>query len=104
MPADLADLTPTAASLLLCDVLAGRRVASCVQRTGGQLSRVYEVRFSDDTDPLIIKIYAEAWRWKQAKETYVYQLLDQHRVGPVPRILHTAARRPCARCPRAWPG
>jgi hygromycin-B 7''-O-kinase len=91
MPADLADLTPTAASLLLRDVLPGRRVASCVQRTGGQLSQVCEVRFSDGTDPLIIKIYAEAWRWKQAKETHVYQLLDQHRVGPLPRILHTAA-------------
>ena len=57
-------------------------------RTGGELSQVYEARFSDDTDPLIIKIYAGAWRWKQAKETLVYQMLDQHLVGPIPRILH----------------
>jgi hygromycin-B 7''-O-kinase len=91
MPADLADLTPTDASLLLREVLPGRRVTSCVRRTGGELSRVYEVRFSDDADPLIIKIYAEAWQWKQAKEAHIYRLLDQHRVGPVPRILHTAA-------------
>lgn len=90
MPADLTDLTPTAADLLLGDVLPGRPVASCVQRTGGQLSRVYEARFSDNSRPLIIKIYAEPWRWKQAKESHVYQMLDQHRVGPVPRILHTA--------------
>jgi hygromycin-B 7''-O-kinase len=90
MPADLADLTPTAANLLLRDVLPGHRVVSCVQRTGGQLSRVYEASFSEDTDPLIVKIYAEAWRWKQAKETHVYQMLEQNRVGPVPRILHTA--------------
>src|ERR1700722_1372876 len=91
MPEDLADLTPTDASLLLRDVLPGRRVTSCVRRAGGELSRVYEARFRDDTHPLIIKIYAEAWQGKQAKEAHVYRLLDQHRVGPVPRILHTAA-------------
>ena len=69
--------------------MPGHRVAACVLRTGGQLSEVYEASFSDDTDPLIIKICADAWRWKQARETHVYQLLDQHLIGPIPRILHT---------------
>jgi hygromycin-B 7''-O-kinase len=91
VPADPAGLTPTAADLLLHDVMPGHRVASCVLRTGGELSQVYEARFSDGTGPLIIKIYAEAWRWKQAKETVVYQMLDQHLVGPIPRILHAGA-------------
>ncbi|MGO9190588.1 MAG: hypothetical protein ACLP8X_19310 [Streptosporangiaceae bacterium] len=42
MPADLVGLTPTAANLLLREVLPGHRVAACVLRTGGQLSQVYE--------------------------------------------------------------
>jgi hypothetical protein len=91
VPADPAGLTPTAANLLLHDVVPGHRVTSCVLRTGGELSQAYEARFSDDTDPLIIKIYTGAWRWKQAKETVVYQMLEQHLVGPIPRILHAGA-------------
>jgi len=42
VPADLVGLTPTAANLLLREVLPGHRVAACVLRTGGQLSQVYE--------------------------------------------------------------
>jgi hygromycin-B 7''-O-kinase len=37
---------------------------------------------------VIVKIYAEQWRWKQAKEAHVYRLLRQHGVGPVPELLH----------------
>ncbi|MFF7887577.1 phosphotransferase [Streptomyces sp. NPDC020794] len=35
-----------------------------------------------------MKIYDDQWRWKQEKEIYVYQLLQQHGVGPVPAVLH----------------
>ncbi|MER6134245.1 phosphotransferase [Streptomyces sp. NPDC001815] len=40
------------------------------------------------TEPVVIKIYDDQWRWKQEKEIYVYQLLEQHAVGPVPAVLH----------------
>lgn len=53
-------------------------------RTGGQLSSVYEVRCAE---PVIVKVYAEQWRWKQAKEVFVYQLLRAHGIGSVPEIL-----------------
>jgi aminoglycoside phosphotransferase (APT) family kinase protein len=38
---------------------------------------------------VIIKIYGDTWRWKQAKENHVYQLLHRHRIEPIPRILGT---------------
>lgn len=54
-------------------ILLGRAVAEYVTKTDGELSRVYEVRFTDGADPVIVKVYAAAWRWKQAKEVYVYR-------------------------------
>jgi hygromycin-B 7''-O-kinase len=90
MPA-VPDALPVAdAGLLLREVLPGHQVAECVVRTGGHLSQVYEARFADQADPVIIKVYAAAWRWKQAKETHVYRLLQSRLAGAVPRILHTA--------------
>ncbi|MFB8278862.1 phosphotransferase family protein [Nocardia colli] len=56
-------------------------------RTGGQLSSVYEVRCAEPATSVIVKVYAEQWRWKQAKEVFVYRLLRAHEVGPVPEIL-----------------
>jgi hygromycin-B 7''-O-kinase len=91
-------LTVDEAELLLREVLPRRRVTACVPRTGGELSQIYEARFADDADPVIIKIYAEAWRWKQDKETHVYQVLQRHQVGPTPRILHTDAGRSHPHC------
>jgi aminoglycoside phosphotransferase (APT) family kinase protein len=82
-------LTIDEAELLLREVLPGRRVAACLPRTGGELSQVYQAQFTDGADPVIIKIYAEAWRWKQDKEANIYQLLHRHQVGPTPRVLHT---------------
>lgn len=76
------------AGLLVGEVRPGHRVAECVVRTGGQLSQVYEARFADGADPVIIKICAESWRWKQAKETHVYQLPQPDLAGLTPRILH----------------
>lgn len=68
-------------------VAPGAVVTDVVPRTGGQLSTVHEVRFAD-ADPLIVKQYAEKWRWKQAKEVHAYRLLAEHGVGPVPQVVH----------------
>jgi hygromycin-B 7''-O-kinase len=84
-------LTPAAAGALLREVLPGHRVARIVPRTGGQLSSVYEVRLADDAPAVIVKVYAEAWRWKQAKEAHVYRLLRHRGIGPVPELLHADA-------------
>jgi aminoglycoside phosphotransferase (APT) family kinase protein len=56
-----------------------------VQRTGGQLSTVYEVRRTG-ADPLIVKQYAPEWRWKQAKEVHVYGLLSGQDVPQVVQV------------------
>jgi len=88
MPAGPVDISISDAGLLLSEARPGHQVAACIPRTGGALSQVYEARFTDDTQPVIIKIYGEGWRWRQAKETHVYQLLDRHLVEPIPRILH----------------
>lgn len=56
-------------------------------RTGGQLSSVYEVRCEQPAESVIVKFYADQWRWKQSKEVYVYRLLRANGVGPVPTIL-----------------
>lgn len=84
----LAAPTPAAAGALLREILPGHRVDRVVPRTGGQLSSVYEVRLDDAAPAVIVKVYAEAWRWKQAKEAHVYGLLRQHGVGPVPELLY----------------
>lgn len=83
-----AELLPAHAALLLDEIRPGRRVSACLPRTGGQLSQVYEARFTDGTAPVIIKLYTEAWQWKQAKEAYVYQLLDGRLSVAIPRIMH----------------
>ncbi|WP_433658161.1 phosphotransferase family protein [Nocardia sp. CA-128927] len=56
-------------------------------RTGGQLSSVHEVRCAEPAESVIVKVYADQWRWKQAKEVSVYRLLRTHEVGPIPEIL-----------------
>ncbi|HEX3731772.1 MAG TPA: phosphotransferase [Mycobacteriales bacterium] len=45
------------------------------------------MRCAEPDDALIVKVYANKWRWKQAKEVHVYRLLAQHNVGPAPAIL-----------------
>jgi aminoglycoside phosphotransferase (APT) family kinase protein len=70
----------------------GGVVTEVVPRTGGQLSTVHEVRFAN-ADPVIVKQYADEWRWKQAKEVHVYRLLAEFGVGPVPRVVHVDAER-----------
>jgi aminoglycoside phosphotransferase (APT) family kinase protein len=65
----------------------GSDVTEVVQRTGGQLSTVFEVRRAD-ADPLIVKVYAPEWAWKQAKEVHVYRLLATELNGSIPRVIH----------------
>jgi hygromycin-B 7''-O-kinase len=57
-----------------------------IQRTGGQLSTVFEVRRTTG-DPLIVKLYSPEWAWKQAKEVHVYNLLAGELDGSIPRVI-----------------
>jgi Ser/Thr protein kinase RdoA (MazF antagonist) len=63
----------------------GVEVGAVTERTGGQLSSVYEVQAAD---PVIVKVYAPEWRWKQAKEVHVYGMLEPVVGGSIPRVLH----------------
>ncbi|MGH3511438.1 MAG: phosphotransferase family protein [Pseudonocardiaceae bacterium] len=62
-------------------------VTEVVVRAGGQLSTVYEARCAEADEALIVKLYADKWRWKLAKEVHVYRLLARHDVGPCPTIM-----------------
>jgi len=81
-------LPPAMAEELLHPVLPAASVGETVLRTGGELSTIFEIRFVGADEPVVIKIYDDRWRWKQEKEIYVYELLQQHGVGPVPAVLH----------------
>jgi Ser/Thr protein kinase RdoA (MazF antagonist) len=75
------------------DVLpAGSVVTGVVARTGGHRSAVFEVRLAG-SDPLIVKRYADEWRWTQAKEVHVYGLLESAGVGPTPRVVRVDRER-----------
>ncbi|MFI6168987.1 phosphotransferase family protein [Nocardia sp. NPDC051052] len=75
------------AAEILCPVWPEATVTDVRSRTGGQLSSVYEVRCAEPAESVIVKVYADQWRWKQAKEVYVYRLLRAHGVGSIPEIL-----------------
>lgn len=51
-----------------------------------------EVRLAGSA-PLIVKQYADEWRWKQAKEVYVYGLLESHGVSSAPQVVHADVDR-----------
>jgi hygromycin-B 7''-O-kinase len=65
----------------------GSEITEVVRRTGGQLSTVYEVRRTAAA-PLIVKLYAPEWEWKQAKEVHVYGLMATQLDGRIPRVIH----------------
>lgn len=65
----------------------GSEIAEIIPRTGGQLSTVYEV-LRNDASPVIVKIYAPEWAWKQAKEVHVYGLLVEHLGTAVPEVIY----------------
>lgn len=65
-----------------------------VRRSGGELCAVYELRY-DDAPPLIAKIYADAWRWKQAKEVHVYGLIAEQGITSVPEVMHVDVEQGC---------
>jgi len=62
-------------------------VTEVVARAGGQLSTVYEVCCAESAETLIVKMYADKWRWKLAKEVHAYRLLARYDAGPCPKIL-----------------
>jgi hypothetical protein len=77
------------AQALLRSVLPDIRVAEVIPCRGGQTNTVFEVRCAGAADaPLIVKAYADQWRWKLAKEVDVYRILARHGVGPIPDILY----------------
>ena len=57
-----------------------------IPRSGGELHTVFEVRRTA-ADPLIVKVYAPEWAWKQAKEVYVYNLLATQLADAVPHVI-----------------
>ncbi|WP_344845074.1 aminoglycoside phosphotransferase family protein [Kribbella ginsengisoli] len=65
----------------------GSSIEEVVERSGGRLSKVFEVR-RNAAEPVIVKIYEPEWAWKQAKEVHVYGLLQEHLGDSVPRVLH----------------
>jgi len=77
------------AESLLHKAYPSAAVAEVVERTGGHLSTVYEVHCTEPALRLIIKIYADQWRWKQEKEIHVYRVLAGNSVSRVPAILHS---------------
>jgi aminoglycoside phosphotransferase (APT) family kinase protein len=62
-------------------------VAVVPRVTGGGVTGVYEVRFADGADPVIIKVYTDFSRGNQAKEAHVYGLLHGRGVHPIPAVL-----------------
>ncbi|MFG1906865.1 phosphotransferase family protein [Kribbella sp. NPDC048928] len=62
------------------------KAGTTTERTGGQLSQVYEVQTTDRS--VIVKVYAPEWRWKQAKEVHVYGLLSPELGAQIPQVLH----------------
>jgi hygromycin-B 7''-O-kinase len=71
----------------------GSAVEEVVERSGGQLSTVFEVR-RNAAEPVIVKIYQPEWAWKQAKEVHVYGLLQAHLGPSVPTVLHAEPGEP----------
>jgi len=80
-------LDPEIAAAIVRHVDPAAEVVDVVARTGGQLSAVFEVRCAERG--VIVKVYADDWRWARAKEVHVYGLLARHGVGPAPVVLHT---------------
>jgi len=56
-------------------------------RRGGNISTVYEIRCAEPHEPVILKIYPDAFYWKMEKEVYVYRLLEPIEGLPTPSIL-----------------
>jgi hygromycin-B 7''-O-kinase len=76
--------------------IVGAAVTDVIVRTGGQLSTVYEVRCAEPVGSVIVKVYAEQWRWKLAKEVHVYRLLAEAGVGPIPGSCERSRTRRCS--------
>ncbi len=73
---------------------AGAALTGVVPRGGGALSAVHEAG-QVDGPPLVVKRYADRWRWKQAKEVHVLGLLNgaPGTAGRVPEVMHVDAER-----------
>jgi hygromycin-B 7''-O-kinase len=68
----------------------GSEIAEILPRSGGQLSKVFEVRRTAGS-PLILKLYEPEWACKQAKEVHVYGLLAAELDDAIPGVIHHEA-------------
>lgn len=87
----------TVAEAMLRPVMPGVSVVDVVPRAGGEVTRVFEVRLAAPDPPVIVKVYPDRFRWRLAKEVYVYQLLARAGITTVPRVLRAEAAG-CRRC------
>jgi hygromycin-B 7''-O-kinase len=72
---------------MVANACPSSEITEVVQRTGGQLGTVYEVRRAG-AEPLIVKVYTPELAWKQAKEVHIYGLLEAQLEDAVPRVVH----------------
>lgn len=89
--AEVTALSLRSAETIVRRVHPGASVTEVLTRTGGELSAVVEIRCAPPVPPVIVKFYAEEWRWKQEKEVHIYHLLEHHGIRSVPTVLHTEA-------------
>jgi aminoglycoside phosphotransferase (APT) family kinase protein len=82
--------------LLRAVLPAGAVLTRVVARRSGALSTVHEA-VQVHGPPLVVKRYADRWRWKQAKEVHVLGLLNTAPGfagrGRVPKVVHVDAER-----------
>jgi aminoglycoside phosphotransferase (APT) family kinase protein len=74
--------------LRLIDRRMAAQVSGVTRRSGGELNDVYEIGLAGLPESVIVKVYADQWRWKLAKEVSVYRELIRQRISHVPAILH----------------
>jgi len=80
-------LTMALAHAIMRRHCTSRVVEGLELRRGGNISTVYALRCAEPDQPVILKIYPDAFHWKMEKELYVYGLLDRVEGVPTPSIL-----------------
>ena len=67
-------------------------VESVEPRHGGGISTIYEIRCAQPDQRVILKVYPDTFQLEEAKEVYVYHLLDRAEGLPTPSVLGSDAR------------
>src|SRR5215470_8838115 len=61
-------LTTADAQAIVTRIEPGLRITGISELHGGEISRVYEIRFAREAPSLIVKIYPDVFQWKLSKE------------------------------------